>query len=71
MSRVFEAGDRILLFDSKDRRYLVTLAQGGEFHTHSGPCHMMRCSANPKEWWFGRRGAPATPQCARRWPRWC
>ncbi len=37
MSRPFEAGERILLFDSKGRRYLVQLAVGGEFHTHSGP----------------------------------
>ena len=37
MSRPFAAGERILLFDSKGRRYLVTLAEGGEFHTHSGP----------------------------------
>ena len=37
MSRPFSAGERVLLFDSKDRRYLVTLAVGGEFHTHSGP----------------------------------
>jgi tRNA (adenine57-N1/adenine58-N1)-methyltransferase len=37
MSRPFEAGERILLFDAKARRYLVTLAAGGEFHTHSGP----------------------------------
>jgi tRNA (adenine57-N1/adenine58-N1)-methyltransferase len=37
VSRPFEPGDRILLFDSKDRRYLVTLHEGAEFHTHSGP----------------------------------
>jgi tRNA (adenine57-N1/adenine58-N1)-methyltransferase catalytic subunit len=37
MSRPFRAGERILLFDAKGRRYLVTLAAGGEFHTHSGP----------------------------------
>ncbi len=37
MTRPFEAGDRIMLFDSKDRRYLQTLAPGGEFHTHAGP----------------------------------
>lgn len=37
MNRAFEAGERVLLFDAKGRRYLVTLAQGGEFHTHSGP----------------------------------
>jgi tRNA (adenine57-N1/adenine58-N1)-methyltransferase len=37
MSRPFRAGERILLFDAKGRRYLVTLVEGGEFHTHSGP----------------------------------
>ena len=31
MSRLFQAGDRVLLFDSKARRYLVTLAAEGEF----------------------------------------
>jgi tRNA (adenine57-N1/adenine58-N1)-methyltransferase len=30
------AGERVLLVDSKDRRYLVTLKEGGEFHSHSG-----------------------------------
>src|SRR6202022_3528253 len=35
--RPFAAGDRALLFDSKGRRYLVTLASGAEFHTHAGP----------------------------------
>jgi tRNA (adenine57-N1/adenine58-N1)-methyltransferase len=37
MSRPFVVGERALFFDSKDRRYLVTLVEGGEFHTHSGP----------------------------------
>jgi tRNA (adenine57-N1/adenine58-N1)-methyltransferase catalytic subunit len=38
VTRPFSAGDRVLLFDSKGRRYLVTLlATGGEFHTHAGP----------------------------------
>jgi tRNA (adenine57-N1/adenine58-N1)-methyltransferase len=37
VSRPFEAGERVLLFDSKGRRYLVPLVEGGEFHTHSGP----------------------------------
>lgn len=37
MSRPFEAGERILLLDSKGRRYLVRLEVGAEFHTHSGP----------------------------------
>ena len=29
-------GERILLVDSKGRQYLVVLAEGGEFHTHTG-----------------------------------
>jgi tRNA (adenine57-N1/adenine58-N1)-methyltransferase len=37
LSRPLKVGERVLLFDSKGRRYLVTLAEGGEFHTHSGP----------------------------------
>lgn len=29
-------GDLVLLIDRKDRRYLTTLEEGGEFHTHAG-----------------------------------
>ena len=36
MGRPFVAGERALLVDSKGRRYLITLADGGEFHTHAG-----------------------------------
>ena len=36
MSRPFADGDEVLLVDAKKRRYLVTLAIGGEFHTHAG-----------------------------------
>ncbi len=32
----FAVGERVLLVDSKGRRYLITLADGGEFHTHAG-----------------------------------
>ncbi len=32
----FAPGDRALLIDGKRRRYLVTLREGGEFHTHAG-----------------------------------
>ena len=35
-TRPFRVGERILLIDRKKRRYLVTLEEGGEFHTHSG-----------------------------------
>jgi tRNA (adenine57-N1/adenine58-N1)-methyltransferase len=36
VSRAFVAGDRVLLVDAKRRRHLVTLTEGGEFHTHAG-----------------------------------
>ncbi|MBW3615217.1 MAG: tRNA (adenine-N1)-methyltransferase [Actinobacteria bacterium] len=36
MTRLFAAGERALLLDAKSRRYLVTLAVAGEFHTHAG-----------------------------------
>ena len=32
----FHAGERVLLVDSKQRRYLVRLVAGGEFHSHTG-----------------------------------
>jgi tRNA (adenine57-N1/adenine58-N1)-methyltransferase len=34
--RPFEPGDRVLLTDAKHRRHLITLAEGGEFHSHNG-----------------------------------
>jgi tRNA (adenine57-N1/adenine58-N1)-methyltransferase len=36
MSRVFAAGDRVLLVDNRRRRHLVVLVEGGQFHTHAG-----------------------------------
>ncbi len=30
------AGDRVMLLDAKKRRYLLTLVDDGEFHTHAG-----------------------------------
>lgn len=32
----FRIGDRVLLVDSKKRRYIVELVDGGEFHSHAG-----------------------------------
>ncbi|MEY2432322.1 MAG: tRNA (adenine57-N1/adenine58-N1)-methyltransferase catalytic subunit [Acidimicrobiaceae bacterium] len=32
----FSVGDKVLLIDGKERRYLVTLTDGGEFHSHTG-----------------------------------
>jgi tRNA (adenine57-N1/adenine58-N1)-methyltransferase len=36
MTRPFAYGDKVLLLDTKQRRYLITLAEGGEFHSHNG-----------------------------------
>jgi tRNA (adenine57-N1/adenine58-N1)-methyltransferase len=36
VSRHFAIGDRVLLIDVKKRRYLITLKEGGEFHSHAG-----------------------------------
>lgn len=33
---VLRAGERVLLVDPKERRYLVTLVAGASFHTHAG-----------------------------------
>lgn len=36
MNKPFEYGDRVLLLDVKQRRYLLVLKDGGEFHSHNG-----------------------------------
>jgi tRNA (adenine57-N1/adenine58-N1)-methyltransferase len=36
VSRPFREGEQVLLIDTKKRRYLLTLAAGKEFHSHSG-----------------------------------
>ncbi len=36
MTGPFRAGEQVLLIDSKKRRYLLTLTEGKEFHSHSG-----------------------------------
>jgi tRNA (adenine57-N1/adenine58-N1)-methyltransferase catalytic subunit len=36
VNRPFAVGDKVLLLDNKQRRYLITLAAGAEFHTHTG-----------------------------------
>ena len=36
MDASFSPGDRVLLIDGKARRYLITLREGGQFHTHAG-----------------------------------
>jgi tRNA (adenine57-N1/adenine58-N1)-methyltransferase catalytic subunit len=34
--RPLSPGDRVLLIDTKQRRHLITLAEGGAFHSHAG-----------------------------------
>ena len=36
MVRAFAVGEKVLILDSKKRRYLATLSDGGQFHSHSG-----------------------------------
>jgi len=36
VNRSFAAGDKVILIDSKNRWYLLTLKEGGEFHSHTG-----------------------------------
>jgi len=36
VSRLFAAGERVLLVDNRRRRHLVILVDGGQFHTHAG-----------------------------------
>lgn len=36
MSHPFAVGDKVLLIDGKQRRYLITLADTAEFHSHAG-----------------------------------
>ncbi len=36
MPHALEAGERVLLIDPKERRYLLTLVAGATFHTHAG-----------------------------------
>lgn len=36
LDRRFEPGSRVVLLDSRGRRYLITLSAGGTFHSHRG-----------------------------------
>ena len=36
MVRAFAVGEKVLILDSKKRRYLATLSDGGQFHSNSG-----------------------------------
>ena len=67
MSRPFAAGDRVLLIDHKKRRYLVTLKDGGEFHSHAGFVPHDEVIGSPEGVHRAARPATArTSRCARR-----
>ena len=72
VARPFAAGERVLLVDAKRRRHLVTLAAGGEFHTHAGVLAARRRhrSARRRHRAHHPRRA-ARSRCARRWPSTC
>jgi len=36
MATEFQAGERVLLIDARNRRYLITLGSGRQFHSHLG-----------------------------------
>ena len=36
MSAPFEAGEKVLLIDQRERTYLVSLQAGATYHTHAG-----------------------------------
>ncbi len=41
-------GDLVLLVDHKSRRYIITLAEHGEFQTHAGSLHHSRLIGQPE-----------------------
>jgi tRNA (adenine57-N1/adenine58-N1)-methyltransferase len=45
---VFQAGERVLLIDGKDRRYLITLVPHGEFHSHAGVVAHVQLIGHPE-----------------------
>ena len=50
-------GERVLLVDGKDRRYLVKLSEGATFHTHSGlVAHADLIGATEGSWIEGSTG---------------
>ena len=59
-------GDRVLLLDTKQRRYLVTLKEGGEFHSHAGFVAHAELIGRPEGVTVRRRRARRTRRCARR-----
>ena len=53
----FEAGERVMLVDQRDRTYLMTLQIGGTYHTHSGTLPHDDLLVNPRARAWRRRRA--------------
>ena len=72
MSRPFAAGEQVLLIDTKKRRYLLTLTEGKEFHSHSGVVgHDAVIGSDEGTVVPVEPRDDATPPSARRWPTSC
>lgn len=58
-ARPLEVGELIMLIDRKQRRYLTTLVEGGEFHSHAGavPHEDMIGQAEGQEFRTGKNAA--------------
>ncbi len=54
--RPLQVGERVLLIDTKDRRYLVTLKAGGQFHSHSGYVDHDELIGGPEGRWVRATG---------------
>jgi tRNA (adenine57-N1/adenine58-N1)-methyltransferase len=61
MTATFAVGDKVLLIDAKERRYLITLTDGGEFHSHTGVLsHAELIGAEEGTTWRSSRGSRFT-----------
>ncbi|MDQ3941450.1 MAG: tRNA (adenine-N1)-methyltransferase [Actinomycetota bacterium] len=54
--RPLEAGERVLLIDSRDRRYLINLATGKQFHSHLGALEHDALIGAPEGTWVRTTG---------------
>ena len=75
MNTPFAYGEKVLLLDLKQRRYLITLAEGAEFHSHAGfvAARRHRRSARTATTVRSTRGArrmsPCDPRSRISWSR--
>jgi hypothetical protein len=67
----FEAGERILLVDQRDRRYLLTLQTGETWHSHGGGLSHDLLIGSPRGPWCTRRPGWRSERSGRGWPTSC